>query len=160
MIKFPPHVRGWTHQGRYRVSLGKVSPARAGMDPLGTVSSTQDLRFPRTCGDGPEYDLSLGEVGAFPPHVRGWTAVAVSNKFSCLVSPARAGMDPVDNTSFGRVESFPRTCGDGPRLWQQWAGSTQFPPHVRGWTVGATLRDFFRRVSPARAGMDLRLIPS
>ena len=50
------------------------------------------------------------------------------------VSPARAGMDLVPFRISASLDSFPRTCGDGPRATEIDRSAKAFPPHVRGWT--------------------------
>ena len=50
---FPPHARGWTFCSSRRQSERKVSPARAGMDPLASEEEHAMEGFPRTRGDGP-----------------------------------------------------------------------------------------------------------
>ena len=62
---------------RWTFVTGKVSPARAGMDPEAADTAARRLRlsFPRTRGDGPVLPSARAAIGpsTFPPHARGWT---------------------------------------------------------------------------------------
>ena len=71
-----------------------------------------------------------------------------------MVSPARAGMDPVASSNVKPPLRFPRTRGDGPVMGQDLGGHSAFPPHARGWTPGMAIGRADCEVSPARAGMD------
>ena len=92
----------------------------------------------------------------FPPHERGWTLDRCARGQPGVVSPARAGMDPVPQLAENRGFSFPRTSGDGPRAVAFEGRCSRFPPHERGWTPSMGRVDRRVVVSPARAGMDLR----
>ena len=70
---FPPRLRGWTRNRRYRGKRLCVSPALAGMDPTGTMVRKVSKRFPRACGDGPRQGAFATAAEAFPPRLRGWT---------------------------------------------------------------------------------------
>ncbi len=74
-VRFPPHVRGWTLIDAPPRLLGRVSPARAGMDRSATPTEQGLMCFPRTCGDGPRLTAYSARPIAFPPHVRGWTGL-------------------------------------------------------------------------------------
>ena len=52
-VGFPPHSRGWTLVMDKAEDGEPVSPALAGMDPLGAGRGWAQYRFPRTRGDGP-----------------------------------------------------------------------------------------------------------
>src|SRR5690606_1709267 len=56
--------------------------------------------------------------------------------------------------------ALPRTRGDGPCATTEFAPGPRSPPHARGWTHLADAYDDSRRLSPARAGMDLAAMPS
>ena len=131
---FPPHARGWTCRPAPRRVSGRVSPARAGMDPQFAAMVATISRFPRTRGDGPDPAVMKLDVPLFPP--------------------ARAGMDPSLARCVHRMARFPRTRGDGPSGLRRGASSRLFPPHARGWTPRRTYRTNTLLVSPARAGMD------
>ena len=111
-------------------------------------------RFPRTGGDGPEAGLCCCSLLTFPPHRRGWTRWPMSASASRPVSPAQAGMDRGSDLYRLKAESFPRTGGDGPVPGRPVTGHAGFPPHRRGWTVGAGVFPVHLIVSPAQAGMD------
>ena len=132
---FPPHARGWTvGNGEHPVAPG-VSPARAGMDRRRYTTHRSSVCFPRTRGDGPSLATMFLIPDAFPPHARGWTPVSPAPPRRCLVSPARAGMDPPPWTSVPGTRCFPRTRGDGPESPGANPDRIRFPPHARGWTV-------------------------
>ena len=52
-IMFPPHTRGCTHDPHRPEDVKKVSPAHAGMYPVGRSPPIRFIRFPRTRGDVP-----------------------------------------------------------------------------------------------------------
>ena len=119
------------------------------------MTSRDDLpSFPRTRGDGPPGDTLSEFMQSFPPHTRGWTAVAEAISDNAGVSPAHAGMDPPESRLRPRKRSFPRTRGDGPLNLAGGRSQTPFPPHTRGWTVVAKVLGELLVVSPAHAGMD------
>ena len=115
-LGFPPHSRGWTGEGGVVPLRCRVSPALAGMDPSATSSPTTRSSFPRTRGDGPIPKRLPKPTLPFPPHSRGGTAAAASNRYRLEVSPALAGMDRALNPWPDTSMCFPRTRGDGPRL--------------------------------------------
>ena len=114
---------------------GKVSPARAGMDPQSADHLTITLGFPRTRGDGPTVSGPLDHHAGFPPHARGWTLIIRPGNVAVPVSPARAGMDLLCLEQLAEPSRFPRTRGDGPLLQIRYTSRQEFPPHARGWTV-------------------------
>ena len=75
--------------------MRSVSPARAGMDPSAVGPFDLRMSFPRTRGDGPPVSLIDLTNVPFPPHARGWTAFQNFPATDSIVSPARAGMDPI-----------------------------------------------------------------
>ena len=111
---FPPHARGWTLTPRPVLGPDRVSPARAGMDPSHPAGPSSPRRFPRTRGDGPFLPLRAVRGFPFPPHARGWTLPAPARGARLPVSPARAGMDPIEERPSTHRAGFPRTRGDGP----------------------------------------------
>ncbi len=112
---FPPQARGWT-EVRVRAELRhRVSPAGAGMDPLGFVAGSGLRRFPRRRGDGPVGYGALRQVETFPPQARGWTCDASHYSTLQTVSPAGAGMDRSPSPTTRSASRFPRRRGDGPR---------------------------------------------
>ena len=124
------------------------------MDPATSGSSCKARRFPRTRGDGPWSGRHDGCDGWFPPHARGWTVHVRDDRLLGVVSPARAGMDPVRVQDAREAEGFPRTRGDGPLTFTVRGRNALFPPHARGWTASSPLPPSQATVSPARAGMD------
>ncbi len=92
----------------------------------------------------------------FPPQARGWTGRNVGGYLRLNVSPAGAGMDPVDCRAGPGGDRFPRRRGDGPDATAVTLRFSLFPPQARGWT-SVILGDSRRKtVSPAGAGMDRR----
>ena len=117
-----------------------VSPAQAGMDRWRSA-------------------LNVGKIAVFPPHRRGWTVGEIWWAPFNTVSPAQRGWTAGLSTGTLRP-SFPRTGGDGPQFLHAIDRGAQFPPHRRGWTVTDVITGLEQgivRVSPAQAGMDLRL---
>ena len=153
-MKFPPHSRGWTPECRRPRRRAGVSPALAGMDPLGCCSTHHPTSFPRTRGDGPREGHGRTKEAPFPPHSRGWTARAPGPGQRVAVSPALAGMDPPRSPGSCTWTCFPRTRGDGPSRLRRVLSVSRFPPHSRGWTQEEAGILHETGVSPALAGMD------
>ena len=113
-------------------------------------------RLPRLRGDGP------GGVDGFiknresPPPARGWTLFRDLAKIAIHVSPACAGMDPVQPANAIRAIGLPRLRGDGPQHVVSENTVFESPPPARGWTVLAQNSISAVNVSPACAGMDPR----
>src|SRR5690606_27677568 len=131
----PPHARGWTRiwdTGRLRRD---GSPARAGMDPVRARIAVLRRRLPRTRGDGPQESSRRWCAASAPPHARGWTRRRWTGEAPEGGSPARAGMDPVDEVIAQELEGLPRTRGDGPAKSRKLPHGTMAPPHARGWRV-------------------------
>ena len=111
---FPPRERGWS---RWRADSGgvfHVSPARAGMVPPDSRRAPCDEGFPRASGDGPPAFRDIYLMQLFPPRERGWSHVIEPMSTGKTVSPARAGMVPVQQSGAGLRPRFPRASGDGP----------------------------------------------
>ena len=153
-VRFPPHARGWTVQGRRPGRVHAVSPACAGMDPLCYVRCDIAVGFPRMRGDGPVEDSFTVTITEFPPHARGWTSVTRRLATRQQVSPACAGMDHCCQWRRDFNRCFPRMRGDGPVIRVPVLPARRFPPHARGWTLLNQLRVLGSVVSPACAGMD------
>ena len=153
----PPHARGWTRRSRARLSVQRLSPARAGMDPRGQLVMAYFRTLPRTRGDGPiDVPCTCGLI-ASPPHARGWTHPRPPGHRGECLSPARAGMDPRRRRPACRASSLPRTRGDGPDSGRATMHAPSSPPHARGWTHTTPSTTHAATLSPARAGMDPRI---
>ena len=151
---FPPHARGWTLQFVQPTCCPgeRVSPARAGMDPISRVASTRISfpgRFPRTRGDGP-LNPTISKVSArnvladgYPPAMR---------------FPRTRGDGPMIgmNDTASPLDSFPRTRGDGPELTFGRNDIRGRFPRTRGDGPHSVTLNMpaSQPVSPARAGMD------
>ena len=154
-FEFPPRERGWS-RAHDRVLQGcEVSPARAGMVPVGKLGVAMLGRFPRASGDGPAAATAAMAAIMFPPRERGWSHVFHPKRQVWLVSPARAGMVPRPSTEAHSSASFPRASGDGPSIIEQAPRLAVFPPRERGWFDAGRSTGHRRSVSPARAGMVL-----
>ena len=116
ITEFPPRTRGWTPHKANQDPDWTVSPAHAGMDPSSVPGSYSGSRFPRARGDGP--DSHLRDTGGvkFPPRTRGWTRIGYVEYAITTVSPAHAGMDPLEKPIYSLSNRFPRARGDGPSL--------------------------------------------
>ena len=155
---FPPQARGWTPMQRAVVSLRRVSPAGAGMDPRGCSRCSPRSCFPRRRGDGPPPAHLVRRQLQFPPQARGWTPIGRAVGVSPDVSPAGAGMDRSGRRCSPTLSSFPRRRGDGPGGAVVAGELDAFPPQARGWTPSTSSRATRSTVSPAGAGMDLPLV--
>ena len=95
--KFPPQARGWTSSIHDRNDRDSVSPAGAGMDPPRTTTRPPGAGFPRRRGDGPQTGCGAEPASRFPPQARGWTLDRRLREQDHPVSPAGAGMDPIQS---------------------------------------------------------------
>ncbi len=188
---------------RPRWRCWRGSPAHAGMAPPLIMSFTAGLRFPRTRGDGPALALLRWPLTLVPPHTRGWPPkclprLATRTRSSKAVpphtrgwpragfaaarllrgSPAHAGMAPKPRSCSTNRKRFPRTRGDGPKVYISAVGNGSFtiarfprtrgdgpagevrpfqpisvPPHTRGWPLVDRLPGVTWDGSPAHAGM-------
>ncbi len=69
----PPRRRGWTRSRHHGDVADGGSPAQAGMDRSGAVTSTRAPRLPRAGGDGPTVRTWEELAAGAPPRRRGWT---------------------------------------------------------------------------------------
>ena len=155
--KFPPRERGWSRlQHRHEIPR-PVSPARAGMVPKPCPTKPSTPSFPRASGDGPDIKPVKFGTATFPPRERGWSLPGLLPHRMRVVSPARAGMVLEHRFVLFRLAGFPRASGDGPRSTtsSRWMG--RFPPRERGWSRARAAAEPAGRVSPARAGMVLKM---
>ena len=152
-FSFPPRERGWSHAGQRQHAGRLVSPARAGMVPIGEECVTLAKSFPRASGDGPAI-LGFGLTSLqFPPRERGWSRGFDKGVPDVAVSPARAGMVPVKSCTACQLSCFPRASGDGPWGITLRTARAEFPPRERGWSPHLSPQPSRPSVSPARAGM-------
>ena len=180
VLKFPPRERGWSLATPVRGRAQVVSPARAGMVRGQSRVIQQAVGFPRASGDGPSELLQLLDHILFPPRERGWSPLGHAGNLAASVSPARAGMVPAYHgrrlpasrfprasgdgpktlRSHAALYGFPRASGDGPTPLLLLAGQSAFPPRERGWSPNKRSFHHDGKVSPARAGMVPRRLPS
>ena len=92
--QFPPQARGCTGGLYSERSRDYVSPAGAGMHPVGRRASLPRGRFPRRRGDAPPLAIPVFLPPPFPPQARGCTCDGARIGTSVTVSPAGAGMHP------------------------------------------------------------------
>ena len=88
--------------------------------------------FPRVCGDVPLMAKSIFNLAQFSPRMRGCSCGWDDLQQAQAVFPAYAGM--FRSRSFTSVSSpsFPRVCGDVPRLLLTFLGQKRFSPRMRG----------------------------
>jgi len=134
-----------------------VSPAHAGIDPRHHVPRSDSGRFPRARGDRPIFDSGHAAPLLFPPRTRGSTARAPRRQESRSVSPAHAGIDRAFTGLRFVPFGFPRARGDRPLAFMAGKDEKRFPPRTRGSTPSTSSPAPIRAVSPAHAGIDLRL---
>ncbi len=132
----PPPTRGSTAAAVAAVSAGRVSPAHAGIDPLGGLRRHPRRGLPRPRGDRPW-----------------WIATLIH---TANVSPAHAGIDPAPKRIGVPPGCLPRPRGDRPRIEELERDCARSPPPTRGSTGALWHRPPPDRVSPAHAGIDHR----
>src|SRR5690606_14099058 len=99
-------------------------------------------------------DTGPRSASRFPPHTRGSTGATEADARAAVVSPAYAGIDPVEPDAASARSSFPRIRGDRPGRIDAFYLLIEFPPHTRGSTgPGRRIRGELL-VSPAYAGID------
>ena len=131
-----------------------VSPAYAGIDLNTAVREPMRIRFPRIRGDRPCSPTSRKPWPEFPPHTRGSTFPRAFGRQWQQVSPAYAGIDPLDAIEAIVNGGFPRIRGDRPPPGSYHLGADEFPPHTRGSTALSRRLRRLVCVSPAYAGID------
>ena len=94
----------------------------------------QNLRFPHTRGDGPDYADEIRRMEKFSPHPWGWTVMLTELLAPQGVFPTPVGMDQGLLRACVNLDSFPHTRGDGPELDAMKATPVMFSPHPWGWT--------------------------
>ena len=70
--------------------------------------------FPRIRGDRPADTVTMGGVNMFPPHTRGSACRSQPADHDSHVSPAYAGIGPMDSARRYASICFPRIRGDRP----------------------------------------------
>ena len=154
---FPPQARGCTFAKSSPAAGAVVSPAGAGMHPPPAHGCASRRCFPRRRGDAPLLVASWRKAGSFPPQARGCTSSVRRDPAIPPVSPAGAGMHPGSLRSHPGPPGFPRRRGDAPRVASPLTIRNPFPPQARGCTFAGHTDPIGRPVSPAGAGMHLRL---
>ncbi len=152
-LRVPPHPRGWSPAVRQRPRRRDGSPAPAGMVPSVVWDFVIIRWFPRTRGDGPRSAVIRTARRRVPPHPRGWSPAPRAIPAGQPGSPAPAGMVPAHAGCHYRLDRFPRTRGDGPKLTVGNRNLTLVPPHPRGWSLRAIPATHPDGGSPAPAGM-------
>ncbi len=132
---FPPRTRGCTLRAGHQTQRGSVSPAHAGMHPLGSGIRRRCTRFPRARGDAPRSDEPRYRSMRFPPRTRGCTRAGEVVVLRRHVSPAHAGMHPAPEDECADCEGFPRARGDAPSSIARRGSRSGFPPRTRGCTL-------------------------
>ncbi len=93
------------------------------MDPIDIRRRREQHRLPRSRGDGPWTASTNTRTRTVAPLARGWTLEtnwAAAPHCGC---PARAGMDPAQETEVIEVYRLPRSRGDGPHS-DDWLGAS------------------------------------
>ena len=96
-VMFTPHARGSTYPGKNVLSVSRVYPACAGIDPANGAAHRG--------------------MGVFTPHARGSTRIPTLACMKALVYPACAGIDLDDYENGYEIDGLPRMRGDRP--WQR-----------------------------------------
>ena len=118
------------------------------------MSSGDLAKGKRARGDRPPSIAAVLIDDALPPRSRGSTLPVRHPVIPAHASPALAGIDPSQNASRRRIESFPRARGDRPGRARHFLRCVGLPPRSRGSTVGRDVGDRRQHASPALAGID------
>ena len=110
-------------------------------------------RFPRVCGDVPNFRFRCRVRVWFSPRVRGCSHLPSGDMLELDVFPACAGMFLPPHRSTTISWRFPRVCGDVPNGCTPPLGKPAFSPRVRGCSCGSTVVRMTVGVFPACAGM-------
>ncbi len=133
-----------------------VSPAPAGIDPSSTAPRLLIRGLPRPRGDRPPDDVTLKQATESPPPPRGSTPPNDDPRNPSPVSPAPAGIDPINALASGSIWSLPRPRGDRPSPSSAIDLTSRSPPPPRGSTLDHVAGTRGHGVSPAPAGIDPR----
>ena len=154
-LESPPRARGSTHTIKRPVQHGLVSPACGGIDLWLLMLEEYRHRLPRVRGDRPESGLLSLSSLASPPRARGSTFATGPYPTDTVVSPACAGIDPLQNRNPAEPERLPRVRGDRPYRRKAQPYRAVSPPRARGSTCWIKKESTNFGVSPACAGIDL-----
>ena len=110
----PPHPRGSTSFMLAVLRHIAVSPAPAGIDRKQPGTPQRAERLPRTRGDRPINRAVTFMREMSPPHPRGSTSIKQQASRAVDVSPAPAGIDPLQRCCGAGDRRLPRTRGDRP----------------------------------------------
>ncbi len=153
-----PRVRGWSRSLGRRDLVQVVVPARAGVVPPPSPSSTSSSCGPRACGGGPNAVVAAGTGPQWSPRVRGWSQRGRRCRHRPSVVPARAGVVPSRTCSRPTRTCGPRACGGGPATGSSRTPSASWSPRVRGWSRRRRTRRPTPPVVPACGGGPLTAV--
>ena len=118
------------------------------------LEGTSVQGLPRTRGDRPDVERCIADDVGAPPHTRGSTQDGDVSGGDSVGSPAHAGIDLRLPSSGSCGAGLPRTRGDRPETWIEWARPIWAPPHTRGSTLSLSRCLHWSPGSPAHAGID------
>ena len=87
-----------------------------------------------------------------PPHTRGKVFSLRHNDRICGITPAHAGKRQRLPVEFRNAEDHPRTRGEKPFVFQQFAPRRGSPPHTRGKAAHTSNAAAYPGITPAHAG--------
>ena len=155
LLLFTPHARGSTGQGLFKIPVGRVYPACAGIDRYFDIFRQIVISLPRMRGDRPCSLEEAKKEARFTPHARGSTDHPDHLILPHIVYPACAGIDPPSPPSKRVSTSLPRMRGDRPDSGFENVNFRLFTPHARGSTRPSLCFLKPAAVYPACAGIDL-----
>ena len=154
VLPVSPHSWGWTDGFAIAGAWIRGFPALVGMDLSPSYFTVPELRFPRTRGDGPCFDILKWLTILVSPHSWGWTDDDDADVRKSPGFPALVGMDRLVSMMLWLSSRFPRTRGDGPRDGQRCQHGVKVSPHSWGWTSGRRGGGDKLFGFPALVGMD------
>ena len=155
LLLFTPHARGSTGQGLFKIPVGRVYPACAGIDLVPWKRPKKRPGLPRMRGDRPIIQIILFFLTLFTPHARGSTRQAHRRRECQPVYPACAGIDLILDLRTSIFVCLPRMRGDRPHAVVRGCVAPKFTPHARGSTRPSLCFLKPAAVYPACAGIDL-----
>jgi hypothetical protein len=150
-----PRRRGCSFHRIWPPAFLRVSPAHAGVFPTSHASGGPSRRFPRAGGGVPLTKADEYGRHEFSPRRRGCSQYVRNVMVRYEVSPAQAGVFPLQYGSIGEGSGFPRAGRGVPMEIVRPYPADEFPPRMQGCSPRQPGVVRVDQVSPAHAGVFL-----
>ena len=152
MYGSPPRVRGKLVDGRAVVKDDGITPARAGKTRPAAGGRQRNGDHPRACRENNRAKPCRVSVRGSPPRVRGKLPIRRRPWRRTRITPARAGKTTAAGELRNPTADHPRACGENNNGRPVSVVCVGSPPRVRGKPDINQDGEFWKRITPARAG--------